>query len=175
MKIPPSRSTVTISPVCGSSGRAAARGNRTSTPPCMMGAVIMKMIKSTNATSTRLVTLMSAFRGSSPCPRSPPPCSKPAMLQPPFARHRADQLLGEAFQLAGEETEAIDVEVVGHHGGHGDGEAGDGRHQRFGHAGGNRGDVARATGGDANKGVHHAQHGPEQTEQRADGPERRQP
>src|SRR2546429_303757 len=69
----PSRSRVTTRPDFGSSGRASARGNRTSTPPCMMGAVIMKMMSSTKATSTSEVTLMSAFRGSSPCPRSPPP------------------------------------------------------------------------------------------------------
>src|SRR2546429_136247 len=73
MKMRPSRSTVTTSPDFGSSGFASARGKRTSTPPCMIGAVIMKMISSTNATSTSDVTLMSAFKGSSPCPRSPPP------------------------------------------------------------------------------------------------------
>src|SRR2546426_5458923 len=69
MKMRPSRSTVTTSPDFGSSGFASARGKRTSTPPCMIGAVIMKMIRSTNATSTSDVTLMSAFKGSSPCPR----------------------------------------------------------------------------------------------------------
>src|SRR5437762_234876 len=73
MKMRPSRSRVTTRPDFGSRGRASARGNRTSTPPCMIGAVIMKMISSTNATSTSDVTLMSAFRGSSPCARNPPP------------------------------------------------------------------------------------------------------
>src|SRR5574341_901745 len=72
-KMRPSRSTVTTSPDFGSSGRALARGSRTSTPPCMIGAVIMKMMSNTKATSTRDVTLISAFRGSSPCPRNPPP------------------------------------------------------------------------------------------------------
>src|SRR5213082_2075315 len=65
----PSRSKVTTNPDLGSSGRAWARGRRTSTPPCMMGAVIMKMMSSTNATSTSDVTLISAFKGSSPCLR----------------------------------------------------------------------------------------------------------
>src|SRR5256885_2044138 len=69
MKMRPSRSTVTTSPDFGSSGFASARGKRTSTPPCMIGAVIMKMIRSTNATSTSDVTLMSAFKGSSPSRR----------------------------------------------------------------------------------------------------------
>src|ERR1051325_6367002 len=72
-KMRPSRSRLTTSPDFGSRGRAWARGRRTSTPPCMMGAVIMKMMSSTNATSTSDVTLMSALRGSSPWPRSPPP------------------------------------------------------------------------------------------------------
>src|SRR5438067_1088161 len=79
-----SRSRVTTNPDLGSSGRAWARGRRTSTPPCMMGAVIMKMMSSTNATSTRDVTLISAFKGSSPCPRRPPPPpTRPAIYSLP--------------------------------------------------------------------------------------------
>src|SRR5947208_442178 len=111
-------------PCLGSSGRASARGRRTSTPPCMMGAVIMKMISNTNATSTSDVTLMSALSGNSPCPRRPPPPpSRPATLEPPFARHGPDDLLGEPFQLPCEQAEPADEQVVGHHGRYGDGES----------------------------------------------------
>src|SRR3989442_1589884 len=96
----PSRSRLTTRPDFGSSGRAAARGRRTSTPPCMIGAVIMKMMSSTNATSTSDVTLMSALSGSSPCPRRPPPPpSNPGILEPPFARHRPDDLLSEPLEF----------------------------------------------------------------------------
>src|SRR5216117_2982878 len=73
----PSRSRLTTRHDFGSRGRAWARGSRTSTPPCMIGAVIMKMMSSTNATSTSDVTLMSALSGSSPCPRRPPPPPPP--------------------------------------------------------------------------------------------------
>src|SRR5881628_3857763 len=135
MKMRPSRSTVTTSPDFGSSGFASARGKRTSTPPCMIGAVIMKMIRSTNATSTSDVTLMSAFKGSSPCPRSPPPpppSSRP--LEPPFARHRADDFLREPFQLARKQAEPVHEQVIGHDGRDGHREPGDGRHQGFGDA-----------------------------------------
>src|SRR2546425_4236547 len=145
------------SPDLGSSGRACARGSRTSTPPCMMGAVIMKMMSSTNATSTSEVTLMSALSGSSPWPRSPPPPpSRPATLQPPLARHGADDLLREPFELAGEQPQPIDEQVVRHHGRDGDGEPSDGGDQRFRDARSDRGDVARAAEGDADEGVHHA-------------------
>src|SRR5439155_7049487 len=127
-------STVTTSPVLGSRGRASARGSRTSTPPCMIGAVIMKMMSSTKATSTREVTLMSALSGSSPWPRSPPPPRMPAILQPPFAGHRPDDLLREPLELAREQAESVHEEVVRHHRRHRDGEAGDRRDQRFGDA-----------------------------------------
>src|SRR5262245_35207299 len=103
----------------------------------MMGAVIMKMISSTNATSTSEVTLMSALSGNSPCPRSPPapgPPRRPAILQPAFARHRTDQLLRKSFELSREQSETIHEEVVRHDRGYGDGEAAYGRDQCFGHA-----------------------------------------
>ena len=49
-----------------SSGRACARGSWMSTPPCIIGAVIMKITMSSIMTSMRLTTLMSALRGSRP-------------------------------------------------------------------------------------------------------------
>src|SRR2546422_159082 len=81
----------------------------------MIGAVIMKMMSSTKATSTREVTLMSALSGSSPWPRSPPPPRMPAISQPPFAGHRSDDLLREPLELAREQAESVHEEVVRHH------------------------------------------------------------
>jgi hypothetical protein len=52
---------VTTSPLFASIGRTSARGSATSTPPCIMGAVIMKITISSSITSMRLTTLISAF------------------------------------------------------------------------------------------------------------------
>src|SRR6266498_5640796 len=128
--------------------RTCARGRRTSTPPCMMGAVIMKMISSTNATSTREVTLISAVSGSSPWPRRPPPPSRPAILEPPLAGHGADDLLGEPFELTRDQSQPVDEEVVGHHRGNRHREPRHGGDQRFGDARRHGRDVARAADGD---------------------------
>ncbi len=56
----------------GRRARTSVCGSLTSTPPCMIGAVSMMMMSSTNATSTNEVTLISAASGSSPWPLSPP-------------------------------------------------------------------------------------------------------
>src|SRR5665647_3143932 len=56
----PPRSIVTTSPFLASSGRACAWGSAMSTPPCIIGAVIMKITMSSIMTSMRLTTLMSA-------------------------------------------------------------------------------------------------------------------
>src|SRR3989442_15274261 len=144
------------SPDLGSSGRACARGSRTSTPPCMMGAVIMKMMSSTNATSTSEVTLMSALSGSSPWPRSPPPPpSRPATLQPPLARHGADDLLREPLELAGEHPQPIDEQVVRHHGRAGDGTPGAVSSQRCRDARTASGDASRLSGGASDRTFHY--------------------
>src|SRR5437867_8434198 len=157
--------------------RTCARGSRTSTPPCMIGAVIMKMMSNTNATSTSDVTLMSALSGSSPCPRRPPPPPPPrspairSVLPGPASRRSP----GQNLELAGEQPQAIDEDVVGHDRGNSDRQAADRSHQRFGDAGRDGGDVTRAADGDPDEGVHDTEHGAEQAEQRAHRAERRQP
>ena len=96
------------------SGRASALGSSTSTPPCIIGAVIMKMISSTNTTSTSEVTLMSALSGISPPP--PEPAAEAAgHLEQPLPGHRADQLVGEALELPGEHRRPGRRTVVGDH------------------------------------------------------------
>src|SRR5512139_3548437 len=104
----PARSTDTTSPCFGSIARASARGSRTSTPPCIIGAVIMKMMRSTNATSTSDVTLMSALSGARARRRD-------AILDVPRARQRRDQLAGEPLELAGHEVLARAEDVVRDH------------------------------------------------------------
>src|SRR4051794_37060111 len=115
----PSRVTVTTIPSLGESGRASARGSSTSTPPCMIGAVIMKMIRSTSMTSTSEVTFTSAISGSSPrwLPRPPPRLAD--ISDESFPGHRPHQLVGETFELAREEAGPIHIQVVGDHRGGG--------------------------------------------------------
>src|SRR3990172_2042170 len=124
----PRRSTVTTSPWRDSSGRAWACGRRTSTPPCIIGAVIMKMIRSTNATSTRDVTLMSAFRAARLRRRGR------SISEPPLACERRDQLPGESLELGRDEVLPRGEDVVGDDRGDGDGEARHGGDQRLGDA-----------------------------------------
>src|SRR5262245_49812272 len=77
-----------------------ALGSSTSTPPWSIGAVIMKMIRSTKATSTNEVTLMSALSGGARRRPNPVPPMPWAILEPPLPRHPADQGVGEALELA---------------------------------------------------------------------------
>src|SRR5690349_18620860 len=143
MKMRPSRLTVTTIPSLGESGLASARGSSTSTPPCMIGAVSMKMMRSTSITSTSEVTLTSAMSGSSPrwLPRPPPRVA--AMSDQSFPGHRPDQLVGEALELPGEQPRAVHVQVVRDHRGDRGGETGEGGDQSLGHAGGHGREVAR--------------------------------
>src|SRR5437773_6457333 len=104
-------------PSWDSRGRAAATGSRTWTPPCIIGAAIMKMISRTKATSTSEVTLISALR----CARLR---RERRTLQPPLAGQRDDELARETLQLAGDEVLPGGEDVVGHHRGHRDREPG---------------------------------------------------
>src|SRR6478609_10756418 len=172
----PDRSTVTTSPSSILRGRASARGSWTSTPPCSIGAVIMKMMSSTKATSTSEVTLMSAVRGTAPRRRPRPPPSPPAILEQPLARHRADQLVGEAVELPLEDPETGREIVVRHHRWDRRGKARHRRDQRLGHPRRHGGQIPGATGRDPEKGRHHAEDGPEEAKEgtdRADGGEPR--
>src|ERR1041385_4072614 len=159
----PSLSTVTMRPSSTFSGRASARGSWTSTPPCSIGAVIMKMMSRTNATSTSEVTLMSAEIGTPPRRRPSPPPRPPTMLEQPLAGHRAHQFVGEPVHLPFEESEPRGEVVVADHRGARGREAGDGGDQRLGDARGDRGEVPRAAGGDPEEGRHHPEHRAEES------------
>src|SRR5690606_30617763 len=89
-------------------GVASASGRSSSMPPCMIGAVIMKMISSTNATSIRFVRLISELMRI--CCRRELRIAR--MLEPPLARERADELARETVQLAAEAVDAVHEVVV---------------------------------------------------------------
>src|SRR3954468_16101733 len=149
MKMRPSRLTVTTIPSLGERGRASARGSSTSTPPCMIGAVIMKIIRSTSITSTREVTLTSAIRGSSPRWLPSPPPRPEAILDQPFPGHGTDQLVREALELAREQPHPIDVDVIGDDRRNSRYQATGSSDQRLGDARGDGSQVTRALRSDA--------------------------
>src|SRR3954468_16982033 len=117
--------TVTTIPPLGSSGFASAVGSFTSTPPCMIGAVIMKITMRSIITSMRLTTLISAFSGV----RSPR--RRCMLLDPPLANHQRDQLGAEAFELTVQPIHAVREDVVPEHRRNGHGQRGRGGDQRL--------------------------------------------
>src|SRR5688572_1949403 len=125
----------------------------------------MKMISSTSSTSISGTTFTSALKAISPrrSPPSPPP--RLIISDQPFPGHRPDQLVAETLELTGEQPDAVDEQIVGDHRRNGGSEAAEGGHQRLGNTGRDRGQVARAAGGDADEGVHDAYHGAEQADQ----------
>src|SRR5690606_31370661 len=149
-------------------GRACACGRSTSTPPCIIGAVIMKTMSSTIITSTSEVTLISALRGRSPLPPPIPPMPPTAILDQSFAGHRADQLVGKSLELPGEEPHPVHEDVVAHDGGNGGREAGKSGHQRLRHTRRHRREVPRPARRDAGEGVDDADGSAEQAQQRTD-------
>src|ERR1700737_4011856 len=111
----PERSTVTVSPLFDSSGRACALGSEMSTPPCIIGAVIMKMIMSSIMTSMRLTTLISALSTSRSRPRR-------GATDYSLSGHECDQLRTEALELSFDLVETGREDVVRENGGNRDAE-----------------------------------------------------
>src|SRR6185437_453439 len=99
-------------PPLASSGRASARGSAMSTPPVIMGAVIMKITMSSIMTSMRLTTLMSAF-SAKPRPR------RRAILDPPLAHHHGDDVRAEVLQIVFQSIDPVRKNVVPEDGGNG--------------------------------------------------------
>src|SRR5438093_232711 len=105
----PSRFTDTTIPSLGESGLASARGSSTSTPPCIIGAVIMKIIKSTSITSTSDVTFTSALNCISPRAGQPgdPMCQVVSVGCHFVPQHRL-----QGFQLGRRQGAAIGAPVL---------------------------------------------------------------
>src|SRR5512138_618777 len=130
---------------------ALACGRFTSTPCVSIGAVTMKMMRRTSMTSTSGVTLMSAIM------RRPPPFpfENAIALHPVcVAFEEVDELDGEAFDPRGDHPDPVQEVVVGHRRRDRRGEAGRGRDQRLGDAGGDRGEARAPHRRDAREGVH---------------------
>src|SRR5918992_2937639 len=142
--IAPARSTVTTSPLFGSSGRASARGNWMSTPPCIIGAVIMKITRSSSITSIKLTTLISALSASRSRRRR-------ATSDVSFAHEQGDEGRAEGLEQSLDPVQTAREDVVRERRGkapRGRGGCGDHRPRP---AGGDRRQVSRAASRDSHE------------------------
>src|SRR5919109_705994 len=123
-----------------------------STPPCIIGAVIMKITSSRNITSMRFTTLISAFSASRSRRRR-------ATSDVPFAHeqgnHRRPKRLEETF----DPVETARENVVRKGRWDRDCQRGGSRHQGLGDARRDRGEIPRATPSDPYEGIDDAEHG----------------
>src|SRR2546423_1982920 len=174
---------VTVRPLFDSSGRDCASGSEMSPPPCIIGAVIMKMIIGNIITSIRLTTLISALRASLPRPRPRRAISSFLVefdnalgraSDHSLSHHQRDQLGAYTFQLAFDPVESRSEDVVGKDGRNRDAQRRRSCDQRFCHAGSNCPDVTRTFGRDADECVYYPQHLAEEPDQWADRADRRQ-
>src|SRR6476661_3193126 len=110
----PERSTETTSPLFGSSGFASAFGSATSTPPCIIGAAIMKITSSRSITSIRLTTLISALSASSR--------RRCRILEPSFAQQHRDHRRAETLEQVVEAIQPVREDVVAERGWNGHGQ-----------------------------------------------------
>src|SRR5512134_2533631 len=165
MKILLFTSTVTTSR--SSSARMAlafAWGRFTSTPWVSIGAVTMKMMRSTSITSTRGVTLISAIIRRSP---SRLPVERAIALHlVDVAFEEVDELDGEAVDPRRDRPDPVEEVVVRHDRGDRGRQAGRRRDQGFRDAGGHGGERRAPGRGDPRKGVHDPPDGPEQADER---------
>src|SRR6185437_13224756 len=156
MKISPARLIDTASPSFVSSGLALAGGSEMSTPPCIIGAVIMKITSSSSITSIKLTTLTSALRSNRSRRR------RRGTSDPAFAHEQRDGGGAEAFHSRVEPIQPTGENVVAEGRRNGHGERDGGCNQRLRHARGDRRQISRALRCDAEKGVDHTQHGTEE-------------
>ena len=147
-----------------SSARADAPrafGSATSTPPCIIGAVIMKITSSSIITSIRLTTLISALSGMSLAPAARHARSRPfahhAARSAPMPKPRARRRCGSAGwrRCCSRTPRDRDAQRRGR------------RDERLGNARRDRADVSRALRRDADERLDDAEHGAEQSDQRA--------
>src|SRR5712675_1945566 len=170
----PVRSTVTVSPLLDSSGRACAFGSEMSTPPCIIGAVIMKMIINSIITSIRLTTLISALSTSRSRPRrrrdiSSCPLGRCEALDHALSDHQRDELRSDTLELSFDLVEARSEDVVREYRGNRDTQCRRCRYQRLGNAWSDSTDVAGSLGRNSDERIDHAEHGSEKSYKRTDG------
>src|SRR5262245_26738627 len=105
-------------------------------PPCIIGAVIMKITSNSNITSIKLTTLISAF-SSRRCRRR-----RNAISDHALAHEQRDERSAEALHLAVELIQPIGEDVVPERRRNSDGERGGRRDERFGYTRCDRGKIA---------------------------------
>src|SRR5215470_7723861 len=150
-------------------GRDELRGRLTSIPRYIMGAVSMKMRRSTSTTSTRGMMLISA--SDVPIRRLSPASST---LNAIFggtselgrAAERIQEIEGEDVHLGGPVLHAVDEVVVADDGGDGRAQTGRGGDERLRDAGRHHGQARRALLTDAVEGRHDSPHRAEETDER---------
>src|SRR5712671_5919838 len=147
----PVRSTVTVSPLLDSSGRACAFGSEMSTPPCIIGAVIIKMIINSIITSIRLTTLISALSTRRSRPRrrrdiSSFPLGRSTPLDHALSDHQRDELRSDTLELPFDLVETRSEDVVREHRWNRDAQRRRRRYQRLGDARSDSADVAGSFG-----------------------------
>src|SRR5512134_3223766 len=172
MKILLFTSTVTTSR--SSSARMAlafAWGRFTSTPWVSIGAVTMKMMRSTSITSTRGVTLISAIILRSPLLL---PVIAMALHLVDVAFEEVEELDSEAVDPRRDRPDPVEEVVVGHDRRNRGHQPGRRRDQRLRDAGRHRGERRASDGGDPREGVHDPPDGPEQADERRRASGRRQ-
>src|SRR5581483_9679248 len=124
-----------------------------STPPCIIGAVIMKITMSSIITSIKLTTLISAFSG------SPSARRRRATLDPPLPNHHGNDLGAEPLELALESVQPVGEDVVPEHGRDGHGERSRSGREGFGHPRRDGAQVPGSLHGDPDEGIDDAEHG----------------
>src|SRR5258706_2145880 len=173
----PVRSTVTVSPLLDSSGRACAFGSEMSTPPCIIGAVIMKMIINSIITSIRLTTLISALSTRRSRPRrrraiSACPLGRSEPLDHALSDHQRNELRSDTLELPFDLVETGSEDVVREHSRNCYAQRRRRRYQRLGNAWRNSTDVAGSLGRDPDESVDHTEHRSEKSDKRTDGSDR---
>src|SRR5262245_34553728 len=147
-------------------GLAAARGRFTSMPRYIIGAVSMKMRRSTRTTSTSGMMLISARDGAM---RAPLPVSALNAIfrlarQLRGAAHHVEEVEHERVHFRRPVLHAVDEEVVGHDRRDGGAEAGRRRDEGLGDARRDDRETRRALRADAVEGGHDAEDGAEEAD-----------
>src|SRR5215510_516353 len=122
-------------------------------PPCIIGAVIMKITSNSNITSIKLTTLMSAFSSKRSRRR------RSAMSDQPLAHEQRNQSTAEALHLTIESIETARKDVVPESRRNGDRQRRGRRRQRLADARSHSGKIPRSLRRNPEKRLDDAEHG----------------
>src|SRR5215813_1274119 len=153
---------LTVSPSFVSSGLASAVGNVRSIPPCIIGAVIMKITSRSNITSIKLTTLMSAFSSKRSRRR------RRAISEQSLAHEQRNEHAAEALHLPVEPIETTREDVVAERRGNRHCERRRRRRQRLADTGSDSGKIPRSLGRNAQERLDDAEHCAQKSDERTD-------